>query len=252
MNQDPPLITYFVSCFNEADAICETLAKVASFSKRSESRFEIVVFDDASTDRSVDTVQEYRKEHPELPIRQFTRSRNRGLAHCFFESSFLARGQYFRLVFGADVLPESGHIELVQNIGKADIIIPDISSATGGQLVRRILSRAYTRLVNMISGCSIRYYNAGAIFRTDDVRRWSVEATGLGFQAELITRLIMEGRSYLQIEIAAARDERSSHALTFHNAMSVLFSLLKICLRRASRYIKRRSQPGVTREIPPP
>jgi len=96
------------------------------------------------------------------------------------------------------------------------------------------LSRIYTWLVNFLSGNSIRYYNGFAVFRRWQVMRFSVEATGFGFQAELLTRLIAEGASYKEL-ILPATDQPGSKALRLRNFVSVAHSLFRIAARRLSR-----------------
>lgn len=244
-------VTFFVPCYNEAEVIGRTLDKVETISQAIGRSFEIVLIDDASTDNSVRVLQAYRAAKPALPLRVFRRTKNRGLAYNFFEGAFLARGDRYRLIWGGDIVPIESHVALMRLGTEADIVIPDYSGAIGGSLLRRLLSPLFTDLINAVSGLNIGYYNGGALYRTMDVRRWGVEASGFGFQAELITRLVMEGRTYKEIKLQAYRDEISS-ALRLHNCLSVLHSIVRIAIRRLSRRVRGTWDPGSVVELPKP
>jgi hypothetical protein len=133
------------------------------------------------------------------------------------------------------------------------MILPDYSGATGRVGGRALVSRGYTAAVNLISGNDINYYNGCALLRREDVLRWHVEATGFGFQAELMTRLIVEGRSYIQLTLPAIH-HGESRAVTLRNIASVLYSLAKIAARRVSHAMSpdRTQKKADLLELPPP
>jgi hypothetical protein len=85
--------------------------------------------------------------------------------------------------------------------------------------------------VNRASGYHLRYYNGCPIYRRYDVMRFHLETTGFGYQAEFLTRLLHEGKSYVEIPLVSI-DREGSGSLNFRNFVSVGHSLLKIGLRR--------------------
>jgi len=248
-----PVITLFVPCLNEERHVANVLDKLTEVTKRLDLSHEILVIDDASTDHTVQRVQEWRAAHPEAPVRLLVNRVNQGLSRNFVEGAFQGRGAYYRLVCGDDTEPLETHVEILKNLGKADIVLPDYSVVAGRVGMRALVSRSYTTVVNLISGNRIRYYNGGALLRRADVLRWHVEATGFGFQAELLTRLLSEGLSHIELKLTAVHHGRS-RAVAFRNIVSVLYSLAKITARRLSRLLN----PGRTQnkaalvEVPPP
>lgn len=86
-------------------------------------------------------------------------------------------------------------------------------------------------LVNLASGYRIRYYNGCPIYRRKDVMRYHVESTGFGYQAEFLTRLIYEGRSYKEVPLIAY-DRESSTSINIKNLLSVWHTLFTIAMRR--------------------
>jgi glycosyltransferase involved in cell wall biosynthesis len=239
---EPPLfpsdrdISFFVPCFNEEENVRGALDKLATVASTLGLSYEIVVFDDCSKDRTVDVVRAYQREHPIAPVRLVAREVNYGVARNFFEGAFLARGRYYRLVCGDDIEPIGSHLALARRIGEADMIIPYFTSIEGRPFHRHIISRVYTKLVNLASGRSLRYYNGCPIYRRFDIVRYHIETTGFGYQAELLTRLLHEGRTFVEVPLASM-DRPGSGSLNVRNFVSVAHSLLKISLRRLRVYL---------------
>jgi glycosyltransferase involved in cell wall biosynthesis len=240
----------FVSCYNEEQVIGRTLDKVKAMVVALGEPTEVIVIDDASQDGSVAVLERYLAEGA-LDLRVFRNRRNVGLARNFFWAAKLARGRYFRLVWGGDVTPLASHLAIHGAAGRADIVIPDYSGATGGSLFRRALSRLFVALCNGASGLNVRYYNGGALFCREDVVDAEIRASGFGFQAELITALLQAGRSYVELPLQAVRDPVSS-SVNWRNVLSVVHTLAKIVAWRLLRPTRTLDMPRICEEVSDP
>jgi glycosyltransferase involved in cell wall biosynthesis len=224
-------VSFFVPCLNEEKHVVGVIEKLKNVCDGLSLSFEILVVDDGSTDKTVEQVTRYQNEHPDTLVRLLVNKVNQGIARNFVEAAFQARGKYYRLVCGDDVEPEDTLTAILSNVGKADIIIPYHTHVEGRSLSRRVISKTYTRLVNMASGQDLHYYNGLPLYRRQDVMRFHVEATGLGYQAEFLLRLLQEDRSYQQIPLTAM-DREGSVALSVRNFVSVGYTLFKILVKR--------------------
>jgi glycosyltransferase involved in cell wall biosynthesis len=224
-------VSFFVPCYNEEQNVVGVIDKLVAVTTKLQLSYEILVFDDCSSDSTVEVVNSYRRAHPEIPLRLFANRINRGVARNFIEGAFRGSGTYYRLVCGDDVEPVETLQKVLVNIGKADIIIPYHTRVIGRPLHRRLISRLYTILVNIASGRRLHYYNGLPLYRRRDVQRFHVEATGLGYQAEFLLRLLQEGRSYLEIPLIAS-DREGSGSLNMRNFVSVGYSIFKIAVHR--------------------
>lgn len=74
--QETPLVTIGVASYNNARFIVETLDSIAA---QNYPNLEVLIHDDASTDHSVEVIQAWMKEHPELQVQLMTYSSNAGI-----------------------------------------------------------------------------------------------------------------------------------------------------------------------------
>ena len=146
-----------------------------------------------------------------MPLRLFTNKANRGVARNFVEGAFKGRGKYYRLVCGDDCEPLETHVAIVQHRGQADMIIPYWTEITGRKAYRHFLSRLYTVLVNLASGyrCATTM-----VYLSSTVRYYALSYGdyGFGFQAEFLTRLLRENKSYLELPLATATVEEQGRS----------------------------------------
>ncbi len=229
-------ITLMVPCYNEELNVEGALDALRLAMEDLPLSWEAIVIDDASQDRTSDKVRSYMDRFPELPIYLIRNEFNQGFAFNFFHGAHLARGTYYRVVFGDDNEPAESLRLLFENTGKWDVVIPNHPNVTTKHIARRALSYAYTRIINLLSGYRLKYYNGGPIFPTGAIIRNTVETTGFGFQAEVLIKVLDEGFSYTEVSTPAhERVGGKSTALKLHNWLSVAHSIVNIFLRRARR-----------------
>jgi glycosyltransferase involved in cell wall biosynthesis len=230
-------LTIAIPCLNEERFIAATLDTVVAAMRELSLSYEVIVIDDGSTDRTDDVVESYRLEHPDLPVRLHRNAQNRGLNRCYVDGAFLGRGRYYRMACGDDVEPKETFVAIFRELGKADLIIPYHERIPGKSPFRLALSRSYTFLVNRLSGYHIHYYNGLTLTSRYNVMRWGPYSFGFGFQAELITRLLDEGATFLEIPVVATHQDKpqNNSALNWRNFFSVGHTLSEIFVRRVRR-----------------
>jgi len=224
-------MSFIVTCYNEEEHVTGAIERVHHAANTLGLTHEILVFDDASRDGTSKVVREYMQKHPEVPVKLFQNTVNKGVAYNFVEGCFQGTGEYCRLICGDNVESIETHLAILGALGKADIIIPHYRVIVGRSFLRHLISKGFTKVINLISGYSLNYYNGCPIFKRRDVMRWHVEATGLGYQAEFIIRLLRQGKSYIEVMVDGF-DREGSVSLRIRNVLSVCHSIVKIFLGR--------------------
>jgi glycosyltransferase involved in cell wall biosynthesis len=233
-------LTFFVSCYNEADYIEITLDTIREAGHEVGLSFEIVVIDDGSKDESRDIVRAYIAAHPTENVTLVANRVNRGLAQNYVDGAFYGRGKYYRLICGDNSEPRESIVAILKLLGQADCIVPYYDVTEGRTPQRRLVSRTYTFIVNKITGNDIRYYNGLAVHLRHNVMRWHTNTKGFGFQAEILCLLLDMGFTYKQIGVKAHNNRQGkSSALTTRNLFSVAHTILEIIFRRIARIVYR-------------
>lgn len=239
MLNDEITLTLFVACYNEEANIERALDTAIEACLEANVTFEILIIDDGSKDNSVKIINDYIKSHPQVNIRLHVNEKNQGLGANYVEAAFMGKGIWYRLHCGDDVEGKETLVKIFCEIGKAELLIPyRPDDVQGRPLSRKVISKTFTFLVNTISGHHLHYYNGMPVLRRYNVMRWHSNSHGFGFQADLITRLLDKGLSYLEIPVSGhERNSGTSKALTFRNFCSVANTLLTLTVRRVAKLL---------------
>jgi glycosyltransferase involved in cell wall biosynthesis len=233
-----PTLTVFVPAFNEERNIAKALQSVKEASAACGVSVEVLVYDDCSADATCAEVERFRSTEPEMSIRLIRNSRNMGLGHNYVEAAFAGKGEYLMLVNGDADMSASCLETIMRCIGKADIVVPYMGNQDARGLGRRRLSVVFTALINFLNGHKLPYYNGPVVHRRYNVMRWHPDTMGFAYQAELLTRLLGQGATFVTVPYAnTERESGVSKALSFKNCLSVGHSILQILLRRMRRAI---------------
>ena len=189
-------------CYNESQYIANTLDNVrTALAELGKFAYEIVVIDDCSTDKSPRAILDYLNRYPHERILFRRNLVNIGWAQNYIDAAFIGRGKFFRVVCGDESEPKRTMIDIFNCIGDADILVPYYASSEGRSLYRLTMSRAYTALVNLLSGFHLRYYNGLHVHLRYNVMRWHSNTRGFGFQADILCLLLEQGFSYKEIPV---------------------------------------------------
>ena len=223
-------ITFFVPCCNEEKNIVKTLENIIN--STGDIKYEILVCDDGSKDNSKEIVKNYiNREKKNIIL--YENDKNLGIGFSYFKYSLEAKGEYYMLINGDNVEPSITIKKIIAERGKADIIIPYLGTDDHRNLIRKFISHLFTFVINLISFNSIKYYNGAVLHKTENVRLYRSKTYGYGYQAELITTLLMLDKSYLQVQVINSdREWGTSKAFSISNILSILNTILSIFINK--------------------
>ena len=228
-------ITFFVPCCNEEKNIVKTLENIIN--SVGNIKYEILVCDDGSKDNTKEIVKNYISPEKKNII-LYENNKNLGIGFSYFKYSLEAKGEYYMLINGDNVEPPITIKKIIAERGKADIIIPYLGTDDHRNLIRKFISHLFTFVINLISFNSIKYYNGAVLHKTENVRLYRSKTYGYGYQAELITTLLMLEKSYLQVQVTNTdRQWGASKAFSISNILSILNTTLSIFINRIAYLI---------------
>jgi len=222
-------LSIFVPCFNEEKNIANTLNNIQN--GIIDINYEILVVDDASKDKTIEIVKEFKKNNPNLDIKIISNKNNRNIGFNYRETAQIARGKYYMFLSGDDSLSSAEIKKTVDNIGKADMILVYFIDKRG--IFRKTLSKIFTVIINLITINNLKYYNGSNIHLLENVKLFCGKQSGFGYQAELITSQIRQKKTYIEIEVKPyLKTSEKSEALKIHNIPSVIKSIISIFLNQ--------------------
>ncbi len=231
-------ITFFVPCYNEENNVVSTFKNIISAAKEVGISYEILVVDDKSQDKTIDVIEDFMEANPEIQLVLVKNKKNLGLGRNYVEGAYIAKGKYYMLVCGDNAEPRETIVSIIQNLGQADMIVPFFGRRDARNLGRRAISAVFTKLVNLLSGQSLRYYNGPVAHLKFNVMRWHADTDGFGYQAEILTRLLEKGTTYVEVEVSNYnRCSGVTKAFSVQNILAVCHSLTQITLRRIRWYL---------------
>ena len=257
-NQDgtrPVDLTIFVPAYNEEPLITKTLDTIREATSSFDFSYEVFVYDDASTDGTAEVTRRYIADN-ELAgsFHLVSNERNQGIGVNYFRAAEQGSGEYFIILFGDNVEPAETMRRMFNLMGKADVIIPYLDTrlfdmrfnGDARSFIRRFISIVFAWIVRTVSGHNVHYFNGFVMHRTENVLKYRSDTYGLGYQAELLCRVLSEpGISFLEVKCYNFdRVAGMPTAFKPRNVVSVLGSLWRIVkIRRFSRPPKPERKP---------
>ncbi len=227
-------LSIYVPCFNEENKIVNTLNKIKEAIQN--ISYEVLVVDDASKDKTIDMVEKFKKDNPDINIKIFRNENNQGIGFNHRITAKKAIGKYYMMITGDNFQPASEIKKIVNNIGKADMILTYLIDTR--RVFRRTLSRVYNFIINLITLNNIKYYNGPNIHLLENVKLYSGKGSGFGYSAELITAQIREKKTYVEVETSFIPHPHLSRLPAPRHIPSVIGSIISIFFNQIIYYGK--------------
>ena len=98
-------ISLFVSCYNEAPSIAQTLKKLNFACTELKIKSEFIIVDDCSTDESIKLIKKFISQHKSIRVKLISNKKNMGPAYSLRKALESANHEYFRWICGDDPEP---------------------------------------------------------------------------------------------------------------------------------------------------
>jgi len=223
-----PTVSFVIPCFNEDRNVSATVASVRE-AMRTHDEYEIILVNDASTDRTLECMQALAAADPR--IRVLDNPFNLGFGGSYKRGARAATATYVMMLPGDDGFPAQSIAEIVSHAGEADIIIPVVTNPGARSWFRTIVSKGFTALLNWTFWLNVGYYNGAVLQRNDLLRGIEITTNSFAYQAEALVKLIARGATYkhCQVRIQERTTGRSS-ALSLKNQIAVWKTVLHLLM----------------------
>ena len=231
--QNKRKLSIFIPALNEEELISETVNEVLATGRQILEEFEILIFNDGSTDRTKEIIDSLAQSNPE--IRTFHSEDNRGLGYIFRQSIQNARYETLVGFPGDHAFSIDGIRKVFEAVGEADIIIGYRTNQ--GQVrstLRKILSALYTGAANMMAGRAIKDIHGIPALPVQHLRQTELRLYGAGSNMEIIIKLLRKGATLKEVPVTLNMEERSQ-ALSFNSFKNVLRTFIHLLFQMFRR-----------------
>lgn len=219
-----PHVAVLVPCFNEET----TVGRVVADFRAALPQAHVYVYDNNSTDRTPQIVQELAEADPQVHLRREYRQGKGNVIHAMFRD---IDADCYLMIDGDDTYPSEHAAEMVQLVlsGQADMVIGDRLSTTyasqnnrpfhqfGNNLVRKLINLLFkTRVRDIMTG-----YRA---FSRTFVKGFPVLSRGFEIETEMTIHAVDKNMRLVEVPIAYRdRPEGSTSKLnTYSDGLKVL------------------------------
>ena len=220
-------VSFVVTALNEEAHVAATVATIRAAAAGLLKDHEILLVDDGSTDRTGAVMEGLAAADPRLHV--IRNPRNLGLGGAYKRGMAAARKDYVMWVSGDNAETAENLRNILRHVGRADIVIPVLVDQRSRPWFRRFTSRLYVRLVNILFGLRIRYYNGAVVHRRELIQGVEITTDSFAYQTEALVRLLRAGHSYLEVPYTSATYSGVfSYAMRPKNVLRVCETLLRL------------------------
>ena len=231
-------MSVLVPALNEERGLEPTVTQLLEILPTVVVDFEILIVNDGSVDGTAAAAERLARRDPQ--VRVFHNAVNMGLGFSYLQGLRGARMTHFVFIPGDNSWPSASVARIFGHLGEADVITSHATNPDCRAGYRRVLSSAFTSVVNALFGFKVKYYNGLTVYPRRFLLDHPPTTHGFGFQAEMLLRALAAGLSV--VEVGAPIDESSgqqSKAITARNITSVAKTIARtywdLRVRRSGR-----------------
>ncbi len=224
---EKPTISIIIPSLNEEGNIENAVIAVKNALDNKFRDNEILIFNDGSTDKTGIIADRLAKEDSHVKV--IHNLRNMGMGYNFAEGVRVAQYEYIVLIPGDNEISGDSISKMFQQVGNADVVLLYTINTWIRTFKRRIISKAFTMLMNNLFSLKVRYYNGPCTIKASLLKSIHLCNDSFAYMACILVRLIKSGATFIEEEmLIQPRKYGGSNALSFKNFIKVFKDVLSL------------------------
>ncbi|MBI2664009.1 glycosyltransferase family 2 protein [Candidatus Woesearchaeota archaeon] len=221
-------VSIIIPAFNDEATLEGSVKSVLVIAKKLFSDYELLIFDDGSTDRTADVVDMLAK-NPR--IRAFHNPKNMNVGYSYRKGINAASKDYVMLLPGPDSLTVDSLEFYMGKIGQADIVTSHSSNREVRLRHRLVISAIASAALNFLFALRLKYYFGMQMYKTSLVRKVRITTNSFGVYPEILIQLVKAGHSVREVPIQALPETNSTTALRWNNIRGIVSVVVRLFFR---------------------
>ena len=221
-------ITIVVPAYNEEENLEKALDSLMNVVKNRFRNYEILIFNDNSTDKTSEIANRLALENNRIKV--IHNKKNMGLGYNYMAGAQLASMEYYALFPGDNENSADSFYDVLKEIPKSEIIIPYPTNSEVRSAFRRIVSGAYTFVLNNLFDLKLNYYNGTVVYKTNLLKSLTDITYSFAYSSEILIKLLKKGNKYIEVGIKLNPIEglKKTSAFKMKNIKMVVETVLRL------------------------
>ena len=222
------MISIVVPCYCEKKNIFATLNQIILSLKLVKIKnYEIIVIDDCSVDNSFELIKKKYKKNKKFKI--FKNKKNLGFGGTIKKGIDLSNYNNSMFIPGDNSHPKSEIIKFLKNINKYDIFSTHYINNKDRLFARRLFTKLYTPLLNLIFVMNLPYYNGVSLYKNKIFKKIKINTNSHAWQVELwVKSKKIKNLKYKFIPTILNDRKKGASAFRFFNSIKVLITIIRL------------------------
>lgn len=192
-------LTMLILAYNEEKNLEDTVYICNKIAKELFDDYELLICDDGSSDRTGEIARSLAKKNPHISV--FHNRKNMGIGYSYRKGIQIAKKEYLIWVAGDNEFTSDAIKSVVMHIGEADVVISHNINQTVRPFYRRIISRAFSTVINLLFSLNLKYYTGLILCKTKLLQRLKLTSNSGSLLAEIVIKLVKTGHTYKVIPV---------------------------------------------------
>lgn len=220
-------VSIIIPAYNEGLELEFTVGDVDRIARKLFKDYEILVFDDCSTDDTGEVLDRLSKINPRIIA--FHNKKNMNMGYNFRMGVKYATKKYVMLLSGPDCVSLNSIRDFLKMVGEKPVISSYISNKELRQRYRRVISALVTRTINLLFGLKLKYYFGMQAYETKLVKNVRTTTNSFGLLAELLIRLKKQGHPHAEVPYKIRKSKgTSTTAFRMKNVAGIIKLVIKL------------------------
>lgn len=213
LNINNKSLSIIIPALNEEDNILKTIEAVyLGLRQNNILDFEILVFNDGSSDKTGELAENAAKLIPGIKI--IHHKFPQGPGKSYLEGVQISSKEYVLTVPGDNELEQESVSQIMSALGKSDVVVVYTANQEIRTPIRKFFSETYTYINNFLFRLSLPYFNGACLIKRSLLINLQIRDTKFVFMTEILVKLIKrDGHNYITVPMRIKPIERGSSKL---------------------------------------